>query len=251
MITWPWLLAATPDEEWIKLVTYAIGGVIVVGGWVINHLRQMAEKRAAEERARRKLEEFGRQGATSAASGRPKDMPTADDLAMQRRRQLQELAQQRRQATDPPRPTSPTPEPDNLTLSQARERQRAVEAYRRRAEALEQQRRQRPARIPPGAKPQGSSIRPASRRPAPAQPSRPTSQTPPPPREQLARREVVSAVGAVASRHIRPALASPLQAAVASPVTADAGRAPFSLRQAILWKEILDQPVALRDVHLV
>ncbi|MCC7205425.1 MAG: hypothetical protein IT441_10125 [Phycisphaeraceae bacterium] len=251
MLNHPWMLAASPNQDWLEIVTYAIGGVIVVGGWVINHLRQMAEKRAAEDRARRKLEEFGRQVTSQGAADRPKNLPTADDLAMRRRQQLQELAQQRRQAAGQPRPVTPKPEPDNLTLSQARERQRAVEAYRRRAEALEQQRHQRPAHIPPGAKPQGSSIRPASRRPAPAQPSRPPSQTPPPGREQPARRAVVAAVGAISSRHIRSALASPQQAAVASPVAAQTGRPPFSLRQAILWKEILDQPVGLREAHLV
>ncbi|MCC7407651.1 MAG: hypothetical protein IT442_06240 [Phycisphaeraceae bacterium] len=255
MLNHPWMLAASPNQDWIEIVTYAIGGVIVVGGWVINHLRQMAEKRAAEERARRKLEEITRQGGTPTASGRPQKLPTADDLAMRRRQQLQELAQQRRQAAGQPRQATPKPEPDNLTLSQARERQRAVEAYRRRAEALEQQRHKQSARRDPPtslSQQKPASPRPIARKPQPATSPVPSHQFPIRERHEIAQRHIASAVNAVATRHIHSQLESPAQhAALTSPMVADTRHIPFSLRQAILWKEILDPPVGLRETHLV
>ncbi len=76
-------------------------------------------------------------------SSRPSGQASLDELAARRRQQLQELARRRQaqlgQQQQPPPPRGAQARPDNLTMSEQMDRQRAQEAYEERARQLRAQ----------------------------------------------------------------------------------------------------------------
>ncbi len=235
--------------DWVELVIYAIGTVIVVGGWIANQLRQMRE----EQQRRRKIAglEAGRQAGRSDIPDKSgvQPMPTQDELARRRRQQLAELARRRGEGDE----AAPR-EPAGLSPHEASQRQRAREAYERRAETLRRQRAEaerQAERDSEGATRQQRDLRQRRERaqqtqrqrdlqrrmqdrtrispPPPAAPPIPTAPTP-----------VLKRVAATAPTPAAPARAAAFAAAI-GPLNVNA------LRRAIILKEVLDRPVALRE----
>ncbi|MCC6581708.1 MAG: hypothetical protein IT440_14850 [Phycisphaeraceae bacterium] len=104
------LMAGSGIEE---LIVPAIGVIIFVGSAIVNAMRKDRQKAQT------------RTPPPSPAEGQRK----LDELAQRRRRQLQELARQQQ---------GKPAQPDNLTVHQARKREQARLMYQRRAEALRQ-----------------------------------------------------------------------------------------------------------------
>jgi hypothetical protein len=235
--------------DWVELVIYAVGLVIVVGGWVANQYRQMR----AEQERRRKIAEL--EASEQRGPGRPGDrgvqpMPTQDDLARRRRQQLAELARRRGEADEE------VDEPAGLSPHEALQRRRAREAYERRAESLrrqqtaaeregqdaariEQQREQHRRELAQQAHRQRELQRQMQRRGRAEAPSRPAPAVAAPPAMAPARHATPTEPA--------PRRPQPPMPPVASTAFAVGAMDLRALRRAIVLKEILDSPVALRE----
>ncbi len=255
-------LAASGD--WIEIVIYGIGTVIVVGGWIAN---QMSQLRAEQERRRKIAELEGGQGPQAArheAAAEP--VPTQAELARRRREQLAALSRRRRSPGHAAsRGAAPRTQPTNLSPAEMTQRQRAQEAYERRARELREQREQkeREQQAARGRYEQElarrrqeteqtrrrrqlqqqaqRSARPAPQ-PAPSRPPMPSALTP---RRERPTDERLVGAGAREAGTIEN-----LRRAAQVPVIAAAHIRELDaamLRRAIVLKEVLDQPVALRD----
>jgi hypothetical protein len=245
--------------DWVELVIYAIGTVIVVGGWIANQFREMR----AEQQRRRKIAEL-EAGTDKTAGQRPDDaglhrMPTQDELARRRRQQLAELARRRGEADGPSRA-----EPANLSPQEATQRQRAREAYERRAETLRRQRDEAEAQAQRQTQEAARRQRElAHRRELAEQAQRQRqlqrqmqgrAQTQPPPSPPPAS---PAAARPAPPRQLRPTdVAAPGRAPILQATAptgddfsgADLGSLDIhALRRAIVLKEILDRPIALRS----
>ena len=113
-------------SEWVVVAVFFLIAVI---HWVTNMLKEQAQKRQAEERIQDRT--ASPEGQLAAKASR------LEDWAAQRKAQLEELMRRRRTSQQQSRsdPVSQG-QPSNLTLGQAEERVRAKAAYERRAEAL-------------------------------------------------------------------------------------------------------------------
>ena len=192
--------------------------------------------------------------------------PNANELAAMRREKLQELAHKRRAAISDRSTPSSQSEPSNLTMAQRVERARAKTQYKKRAQDLQQQRqasqqpqqaaqtttaRQRAqqrklARKQALAQKRAQALQ---RQHAAAQQQRSAApQKPTPPKRLVKSKPQLTSFEAehdqgIVHRHVPDA-----------PTTVKKKSTPHlqrvgasSLRQAIVLKEILDRPIALRD----
>lgn len=217
-------------QDWQEVVGVAIGIVIFVGSMVASALKQSREQR-------RKAPPPGPVSTERPAREASQGIPTADELA-RRRQQLDHLMRRRRDAAQqtggpPARKPQPLPEPDNLTVAEAQARQRAVEQYRRRAEELQRQREVAAARAQ-------QERREMQRRRAQGAGQ--------PPQPQTSMRASVAPTVAVAVEpevtHRLVTEAAPIRQQTRRSVSPLAG---LSLRRAVIAKEILDLPLALRQ----
>ncbi|MCC6679507.1 MAG: hypothetical protein IT445_01270 [Phycisphaeraceae bacterium] len=237
------------DDIWGEVIAVSIGVIIMVGSALGKALKKKDESNAA-----------GR-------ATKPAQRADLDELAARRRAELMAEAQRRRlQRQQQGRPTPPLQQPtqqiqtsqttqrpptmaDRLrqarqqamdqATARAQQRQQQLEAQRQ----MQQQRARHQASAPhhpqPAPQPQRPPVRPAASRPPQRQPQ-------PRPQPEPRRAELVAAhyekEHADVHRLVRDGQVLPV----------DARRAMLdhhSLRQAIIWKEILDKPIALRDLE--
>lgn len=218
------LLTVAADQDWLELVGTAIGVVIVIGSMVASALKKTQGPKPSARKPSEPPAPAHRQSS--------RGVPTADEIALRRRQQLEQLIRRGREDAERSAAQPASPQPDNLTVAEAQQRQRAIEQYRRRAEQLQRQREAAAARA--------QQERLAAQRPQSLRLRRPPPPTP---------------------RYVAPAVPAPAPAPVEEEVThrlvpeaptAKAYRAPsplagLSLRRAFIAKEILDPPLALRD----
>lgn len=259
----PMMLAQ--QDDWIRLVVFAIGIVIVVGGWVANQLKQIREGSAKNQRAAKHSDRSASQ---------------------QRAPQLQELEYQHRDEIQaPPTAVTDQDQPANLTMAERIQRALAKAAYQQRAATLRQQQQSLPEadllptsgktsqarnqadrethrrqtleiqqehqrrEILPREQQSQTQVRPLQKRPRPI--------------AQLPRRDLPTSVVTdrlshfdltqhpVSEKSAEQTLSSqgPEVVAVAKPLhqAAQLYLNSHSMRRAIILKEIFDPPVALRD----
>jgi len=241
----PILFAA--DVEWSQLVWAGVVTVIFIGSWIANKIKGDQDPKAPT-------------GSTGPVAG--SESPEQD--AARRRQEL-------RRASGQGAPASPGggAEPQDLTLAERIERARAAAQYRQRAEALREKTATSAGRQPPSQQ-QRQAARPpsqSSRQPVPARPQpRPPAQRPKPPAPAPARgraRPVARPQRAVVSREPdtkklvhgtisdNRAVAAPVGSAPKGekrrkPLGLEGALLGRSLRTAIVLKEVLDRPLALR-----
>lgn len=287
-------LTLAAGGDWIEVVVYGIGTVILVGGWIANQLKQLREE---QERRRRVATLEGGDAAPSARRpGDAQPMPTQADLARRRREQLAALSRRRAGASEPDGREAEGADPVNLSPHEKTQRERAREAYERRARQLREQREEaaeekqaardryerelarrreqaerarRDRRL--GQKARGEAQSGGQRKPVTARATRtsstsPTSSTQPtsvPPmqlsggqadaraaaRREAARREEAKRSAAMAAARRARATVDAARSGAGPVVTAEAiGRVDLAtLQRAMVLKEVLDRPVALRD----
>ncbi|MBI1335379.1 MAG: hypothetical protein GC164_00280 [Phycisphaera sp.] len=250
----PLTLALNADV--IQLVIYGVVGLFVFGGWVAK--------------LGKKLNEPAQRG------NRPSPSLSLEEMAARRRARLQQMSGQR-SGSATPRPPQPA-QPTNMTLAEASERARAQKAYEARAAQLRQQTQRiqaaqsqqagRSARARTPSRPARRSLAPTPARPvqtAPVTMPRPVAPTataqPITPAsiaahalslgsdvtqvsrvdndrdidygESVVHRHVTDAGTTSAGHHVGSALAR--------------GISLKTLRQAIVLKEVLEPPLALRE----
>ena len=242
-----------------------VGAVIIsmIGGQLAKAFKQAEERRALERMRRSQSQRPAAMQSERAAPSQP--APSAavglDELAARRRQKLQELAQKRQVSRA--RPTTPTPDMASQQSASMSQTNRAQQLQRARAEALAKRRaealRGRTAtstapRSP--AAPQSRGVQhPSAKAPAAAQPAKPrqtratpTSRSPQlvqkkqPPNDRHSYHEA-SDTPSKPARH----LATPVGNTAENMLAMQRGLSQIPLREAILLKEILDRPLALRD----
>ena len=116
-----------------EIIIYAIATVILVGSWVANLLRKQHEERQAQTRG-------------GGDAGDPRTTrQRLDELAAKRREELRAQAQARRERDDTNIATrrsasrQPDTQPQNLTMAERAERERARAQYEERARRLREQ----------------------------------------------------------------------------------------------------------------
>lgn len=225
----------------------------------------------------------GKSGSSaSGASAQSQRAARLEELARKRRAELQQLAAQRQQSGQQHPTTTPSQQqPGNITAQQAGQRQQAKTLYERRAEALRQMQRQQqpqPRQAPPSrpAPIKQQQPREFARQTQPGDPTQHELSQVRQREEQLERQRQLAArqreeqlrkqaqqLGSGATevshsrhgevetvhRHIDDVKAEPKQHQ-SHPIAALGGMTlnRQSLRQAIILKEILDPPLALRKV---
>lgn len=258
------------------LITLGIFLIFVVGGWIASALKKAEETRQARRAAERQSE-------GAAPLRRTGERTRLDEVVERRRRQLEEIAARRRGRTRPEGDgvaarsgaAGPTMEPGNLTAAERAARERAKQQYQARAEML---RRQREAAEREAAQRIEREQRQRERAAELARQAEEVKRQRELARQQRARQgqrstRPISRRGNVAT--VRPAGASteggisgtraPVEAAAISAPggttakSAHAATKPIrlagmrlgrqALRQALVMKEILDPPVALRDPY--
>ena len=260
----------------IQIVFLLIFVLSILGGWMGSANKK--QKEIDERRRRRALEEQEEGGVSgtriaSSSGSSSTGSPSLDELAARRRAQLQELAR-RRQAAQRPAGSDAAPapaqaRPENLSTRELTERERARAAYEQRAEKLRQLRAQQ----------QQPATRQRSQASAQAQRARQEAAQR---AQQQARLEARRKAAAEAERQARLAKAAKESDDADSPydrrdsatdttsegeakqgrILADAGRrgkgVPAaglgistdreSLRRAFIMKEVLDKPIAMREI---
>ena len=115
----------------LDVAVYGIGAIFVVGSWIVNILQKQAKARKAQER---------RLSMRSGASTETQlDADDIDSIAAKRRAQLREMARQRMQQGGKISASTST-EPGNMTMAERVARARAKARYEERAKALAQSR---------------------------------------------------------------------------------------------------------------
>lgn len=212
------LLAAQFEE----VVGIAIFAIIMIGSAVGHVLK----KKEAEQKQHRGGSQEQR-GALETLSKQRR----AELIAEARRRRAEQLAQSpgRREQPSQAPPQRPDPTQQAAQREALRRRRAEADAERQRLRQIQRQRQQPQARPVPPMPP-----RPQEHAPRPVPPPR----RPAPPPQPLAKPHYLTDHEQV-HRLVRDAKPTP---AVVHPM-----RARISLRQAIIWKEILDKPLALRS----
>jgi len=248
---------------WFDLIIFGIIGLSIISR--IAKKAKAAQSTSGFSKPRPRMldmaEHLDVDDLSSSPSSPSSDMPSLDELATHRRQKLQELASQRRSAKKGlSAPTSTGP--SNLTLAQRIERARAKAQYELRAQQLRRAQAsaqsQPTASTPPTASPSQQPYQ-APRRAS--KPRRPRSQ-----RSTVVNREPTE-VETVHTHRGHKALPSERQSEPPStevftipspgarPTTPDRiipihSLTAHSLRQAVILREILDPPLALRaDQH--
>ncbi len=256
-------LALRIDFEWL---VYGAVGVAVVISWISNTMKQMRQSghgRSLEKVLEQRVRQLTRQGKSIARPGASgSGNPQLDQLAAKRRRQLQELARRQQGPTTGKQPkpisssssrTTPTSaattQRQRLQQARARAQSQSVSSQRQRPmatrsskvtrQASKPQRVSRPAQQTRGrATHQPRTMQPQSRQAPKRQAPAPREHETPPPQPQ-AQRLIKSTTPATRE-----------QATVLQPLGSQLrtkGLQRTSLREAVILKEILDRPLALRD----
>ncbi len=237
------------------VLTFAFIALFIVGPWISK-----AMKKAGQSGSR------PTSGRSTVRHTPSRDLPSATDLALRRQKRLQELAQRRRTAAtgqQPPR----GPEPSNLSMAQRLERQRAKAMYEQRARKLRQQQTQpqqphtviqQPTQRPQQqiaqqrlARQHARQIKRQQQRQR-AEALRYMTQQRKAAAAKLAQPQQRPKLSRIATKHDRGIVHRHVPDAPTTTVTA-AHRPRIrylnarSLRNAIMLKEILDPPVALRQ----
>ena len=243
--------------NWFELVIFGIFVVMTVGGWVVGAIQK------SEQRRKSHVPDYTPRPDHAPSS----QLPRANELAAQRREKLAQLAAERRRSKGLS-PVGKKAGPQNLSVAERGERQKAIEQYQKRAEQLRAQQLQRaqqraPQRAPvaPSRPTKAVASRQASRGPAPSHP-KPAGRG-----GQLSQRHMTTkiagrdqALGSVKERHIQPKTArlseqvvddfdapKPARGAVQGIAKPSAALTAGGVRQAIIAMELLGRPVALRE----
>lgn len=138
-----------PTLAWLDWVIIAGAILLTVGGWIFNAIQKLNEKanqvRANRERAIRQQQQDMHIGQVYESDELQEMTPTRSNETMSTQQRLDALAARRRQQMSQMRAQAGGNEalasqPDNLTAAQKAARDRAREAYKRRAELLARQR---------------------------------------------------------------------------------------------------------------
>ncbi len=234
----------------IEIITWGVFAVVMVGSWVLKGIKHQNEKRNSQQMSIRRSAEMPQMQTRAVSS---------EELAAKRRRQLQELAQRRRAAKSGvgPQPTAKK-EPSNLTMGQRAERAKAQAQYRARAEALKQKQAQEAALAQRKAKAQQAQAQRQQQARAQSQRSRQIQQQRAKAAAAAQRRAALPSKQrshkdakrieaehrqGVVHRHVPDSTAN----AYAEKTARAPGKRMRSLREAVVFKEIIDPPLALRQ----
>ncbi len=241
------------------LIGYLVVALVILGPWIAGLLKKAAD---ADKKNKARLEERQQGGGAS--------QKRLDDLAARRRAELRAQAQARQQGAAAP---SGGVDPSNLTMAERIARARAKAQYENRqtqiqqetppgreAESAARQRAEAEAAARRRAEQEAQARQQEQRRAAERQDAQRRAERSARQKAEAARRQRVErSRRARESQRVqaavtpRPAARSAKpQAIVLEPMTPidEAGGLVFdrqSLRQAIILKEVLDRPVALRD----
>lgn len=208
---------SVPATLALSLYDFAIYGfalLFVVIPWIVKTLKD-ASGNANSNRSRRRSV--------------PAEQQTT---SAERRRQLEELARQRREAISHRSARPATNEPTNLTMAQRVERAKAMTAYQQRSQQQQVHPQSLPSPPQIGQPPVTMTM--SSRKPTPVQEARDARRR----QQRLTDYEQDDTAGRVVSDVTRP---------TDRPKHSLVGRLNGpQLRKAILLKEILDRPIALR-----
>ena len=253
-------LALTIDPDWL---VYGVVGVVVVISWVTNVLKQYQHPKSGKSVEQMVLEQRVRQmtrkGKTGQTGGAGSPQSDLDALAAKRRRQLQEMARQKRGGGSSSGSTPTGKQAGQITRSQQLQR----------ARARAQKQAQSPSR-PPQRATQPSTTRSTRRTQSTARSSaqqrrsgRPQQRTIQRQSKQLQRQRQAAAGKAPKSQPQQPQVVVEEKESVVRQKVQDTVVAPvsvgllstkrrlslqkISLRDAMVLKEILDPPLALRN----
>jgi hypothetical protein len=240
------------------VVFYGMIAVFVVGPWIAKTIKKISQPQTPPP---------SRSPGNRTFTDSTPNKPNANELAAMRREKLQELARKRR-STIANRSTTPSQtEPTNLTMAQRVERARAKAQYQKRAQALQQQQQrqtlqQQQSSTPTTARQRAQQKKLARKQAlaqqraqglqqqqhAAAQQQRsaarvqPAAPRPAKPKPRLTPLQAQHDQGIV-HRHV-PNAPAPEQKKATNHLKRFGAS---SLRQAVVLKEILDRPIALRD----
>lgn len=219
------LAQSGPGIDWSRLIGVALVFLFLGGGWLAKIFKALAERR-------------GGSGA-SAGGGRASKL---ERMAARRRDQLERMAQRQDQRG----------QPTNMTMAERIEREKAQQAYKQRAEALRRQQQQqaqagRGGRQPAQRQPQPTA-RQTQRRSGQSGTQR-RAATQPQPQRQRARQAELVELHEIDEKQIE-VVDLPVKGTVKRRARIQLGKLNRqSLRHAIIMKELLDRPVALRASH--
>ena len=222
------LAQSGPGIDWSQLIGLAMVVLFLSAGWLAKVFKAIADRRGSGG------------GGTSAGGGRASKL---EQMAARRREQLERMAQRQ----------DPRSQPNNMTMAERVEREKAQQAYRQRAEALRRQQQQQQAQAGRGggrAQSTGGQARRRTGQQAGAQ--RTARRTPPrqqQPQRQRTREVEPVEVLEVDEKRIEVVDVSP-KGTVQRRTLIQLGKLNRrSLKHAIIMKELLDRPVALRASH--
>ncbi|HEX7009042.1 MAG TPA: hypothetical protein VF184_03615 [Phycisphaeraceae bacterium] len=246
------------------LVMYGVLALIVIGSWIANAAKKYSQQ---QEERKRQLQRMLR-------DARQEGQADLDALTQRQRQDLQTITQQRMEISA----QQPSSEPTNLTMAQRIARARAKAQYEERARQLrqaQQQQQQRPQTIP-GLRTPPADLQAQARMRAQAQAAQRARQQ----QQELARRRALLQAQQEAQRRaqeqrrqqilrqqqtqqqalarrrqqerlslerVAPPMSLVQPAKPKRPALRIGPITPQSLAQAVILKEILDPPLALRE----
>jgi hypothetical protein len=230
------------QNNWIQLLV----ALIVLGGPILQKVLQVLAKQKAKSRAdllrQKQMEEALRTGRPVGEEPQPTARAEADLVAARRKAQLEELRRRARERAQPsgpiasipgsPGPTVPMGRPAPQARPQAQPQQRPQRPATNQRPTSPSRPAQRPPTSPPARTGRQGAGQSAERRQAPA---------PPPPRPVMAPPEP--------SRRLvpeAPVAPRPVEVARRSGVLSVRTASVADWRRAIIMREVLDPPLALR-----
>lgn len=246
------------------LIVWGVVGVVFFGSWVANAMKKANEQREMRELERRIKQNTGGRSAQADGPGETttsgSSAMSAEELAARRRQQLQALAKKRGQGRGTQKKiltrSKPGEEPQNLTMAQRIERAKAKAQYRERAARLAQQKTQSQAQPQAARPPQAQPAPPPRPQRKPMRPTQPRTV-----KSSIEQRHTVTRIEAdearnKASKKVQDAK-RPNAMKASTDTSWDEKKAAvlvpgkISLRQAFIYKELLDQPVSLREMDRI
>ena len=214
------LAQSGPGIDWSQLIGLAMVVLFLSAGWLAKVFKAIADRRGSGG------------GGTSAGGGRASKL---EQMAARRREQLERMAQRQ----------DPRSQPNNMTMAERVEREKAQQAYRQRAEALRRQQQQQQAQAGRGGgRAQSTGQQAGAQRTARRTPPRQQQ-----PQRQRTREVEPVEVLEVDEKRIEVVDVSP-KGTVQRRTLIQLGKLNRrSLKHAIIMKELLDRPVALRASH--
>ena len=255
----PAMLALTIDPDWL---VYGVVGVIVVISWVTNVLKQYQHPKSGKSIEQMVLEQRVRQmtrkGKSGQARGAGSPQSDLDALAAKRRRQLQEMARQKRGGGSSSGSTPTRKQTGQITRSQQLQRARARAQSQAQSPSRPSQRATQPSTARSTHRTQSTARSSAQQRRS-GRPQQRTIQRQskqlqrqaaarkaPKPQQPQQPQVVVEEEESVVRQKVQDTVVAPPSVGLLN-TKRGLSLQKISLREAVVLKEILDRPLALRN----